>query len=163
MNNDDVAILPLVVLLATHMFTPRYTKIVEGQSQCTPKWMIFWKFSNSIKKSFCRGVWRLVQFMVLLQIVGQPSLAPQLMWKVGWGTWLPRAVVLFGQLYLPRDGGAVDKAGCRSITLNRQVMTALNIAHGDRAITVLLSLDKESGNPPMDWIANRFKNSIVVF
>ena len=46
MNNDDVAILPLVVLLATHMFTPRYTKLVEGQSQCTPKWMIFWKFSK---------------------------------------------------------------------------------------------------------------------
>ena len=55
-------------------------------------------------------------------------------WVRGWGRTRPTRV-----------------AGRPSITLNRQVMTALNIAH-DSAITVAPVLDKESGSPVLNSI-----------
>ena len=54
-------------------------------------------------------------------------------------------------------GGGPDRlAGRPSITLNRQVMTALNIAH-DSAITVAPVLDKVSGSP----VLNSIKESML--
>ena len=60
-------------------------------------------------------------------------------WVRGWGRTRPTRV-----------------AGRPSITLNRQVMTALNIAH-DSAITVAPVLDKESDSP----VLNSIKESML--